>query len=106
MFLAQRMTTSNIHFENAVLPPAGPLSQLPVPENQQILAEKEQLRDKIRDTIARFSYDALWCSVNSQEGLNNISRSNLTKLLSAAEGFGHLQRDVFLNIPDHAKQHH
>jgi len=41
MFLAQRMTTSNIHFENTVLPPAGPLSQLPVPENQQILAEKE-----------------------------------------------------------------
>ena len=102
MFLAQRITTHNIHFENVVVSAPQPVLEPVAPENHR--EEKQRLLAKIRDGVDKLSNDALWRVVSSDEGLNKISRSNLTRLLSVIDGVKHLQTDVFLNRPDYSKQ--
>jgi hypothetical protein len=103
MFLAQRITTFNIYFENVTLPAHIPHPVLqPVTENH--LKEKQRLLGKIKDVISRMNSDAVWKSVDSLEQLADISREHLTRFLSAAEGLSHLQQDTFLNKSDRAKQ--
>jgi hypothetical protein len=103
MFLAQRITTFNIHFENATLPARSyqPGFQA-IPDDY--LNEKEQLLGKLRDFISRIHSDPLLVSMD-REQLKEISRENLTRLVSTAQGFFHMQQDTLSNRPDNAKQH-
>ena len=102
MFLAQRMTTFNIHFENVTLPTRGCQLKLQV-DRENIFDEKEQLFGKLTEVMSRIHNDKVWKSTDSKR-FANVSRENLTRLLSAAQDFLHLQQDTFSNRPDYAKQ--
>jgi hypothetical protein len=103
MFLAQRITTFNIHFENATLPACSYQPGFPAITNNS-LNEKEQLLGKLRDFISRIHSDPLLVSMD-REQLKEISCKNLTRLVSMAQGFFHMQQDTLSNRPDNAKQY-
>ncbi|KAF8592260.1 hypothetical protein K439DRAFT_1626271 [Ramaria rubella] len=96
------MTTYTIYLLKTVLPLAPPVVQDTGHEAQR--EEKLRLIAKIKTAITRLSDDALWWPVNSNEGLDQVSREGLTKILSVVDGLSHLQRDVLLNRPDYATQ--
>jgi hypothetical protein len=101
MYLAQRITTFNIHYDHAILPvhryePAFEpiLEHHTLDEKQRLLRRFEEIANRI----------ASWKPVGSPEQLGEISRDSLTRLVSAAEGLWHIQRDTLLNRADNAKQ--
>ncbi|KIJ40782.1 hypothetical protein M422DRAFT_256204 [Sphaerobolus stellatus SS14] len=80
MFLAQRITTSNIRAQKAILPPATLVTQASTAEDQQ--QYKRVLLDKFRATIVSLNDDSLWRLLQSEESLYLVSRASLTQLPS------------------------
>jgi hypothetical protein len=94
MFLAQRITVFNIYFEKIILPYRSQPVLPPSAENY--LAEKQRIFGKLKEVIG----NVYRRSIDSPEHLVDISRESLTRLLSAAEGLSHLQRDTLSNKVD------
>jgi len=104
MFLAHRVTPYSISLPHTVV--LGRRSREPQEEEtvEGHRTAKRQLIENIQDEIRYVARNDLWRRVDSEEALDSVSRSSLTKLLAAAESLKHLTKDTLFSRPDYASQ--
>jgi len=104
MFLALRVTNYPIHLPHAVV--LG--RRIRESDKEETLddqrAAKRSLIEKIREEFRYLERDDLWRRVERDERLNNISRSDLTRLLSSAQSVKYSAQEIFFSRPDFATQ--
>jgi len=104
MFLALRVTNYPIHLPHAVVLGRRNRESHEEETLEDHRVAKRSLIEKIREEFRYLERDNLWRRVERDEELDNISRSDLTRLLSSAQSVKHSAEDIFFSRPDFATQ--